>query len=75
MFGHGKCPKCDRRIDHAELDEISVGDKTRGPLHRGVSVVCPYCQTILGATIDPISLKADLMDEILEALGKPRRRR
>lgn len=75
MFGHGKCPKCEKSLDHVDIDAISAGDKMSGPLHHAISYVCPFCKTILGVAIDPISLKVDTVREILQGLGvKPKGR-
>jgi hypothetical protein len=74
MAGVGKCPGCQKQINHTKLDSITVGDQAYGPRHRGVSVICPYCDAILGAAIDPVSLKAEIVDEILTALGKKPKR-
>ena len=75
MIGNGKCPKCEKPVDHADFQPIPVGDRSFGPLHRGVSIVCPACKTVLGVSIDPISLKEDTVDEVLEALGHKRKQR
>jgi len=70
----GKCPGCGVVISHVELDSITAGNKLVGPLHRAISYRCPSCRVVLSVEIDPIALKRDTVDEILEALGKPRRR-
>jgi len=75
MFGHGKCPKCEMPVDHADAEAISVGDRMYGPLYRGISIVCPHCQTILSVAFDPISQKVDIVGDVLEGLGHPRERR
>ena len=31
-FNSGKCPKYEKRVDHLELDGISMGNKLTGPL-------------------------------------------
>jgi hypothetical protein len=75
MFNSGKCPKCEKRIDHLDMDSITIGNKLSGPLYRGVSVVCPDCKAIVGAAIDPRSLREDIVNDILAGLGaKPRNR-
>ncbi len=75
MVTTGACPKCERKVSHANLDQITLGDKITGPLHRGVSMICPNCKTVLGVAFDPIALKADIVDEVLEGLGHKRRKR
>ena len=74
MFRHGKCPKCEKDIDHADVDDITAGNKFPGPKYRGVSLVCPNYKTILGVSIDPMALKAETVREILEGMSvKPKK--
>ncbi len=63
----GKCPKCDNLINFVNVNEIEIrtGD---GASWRGVSYICPYCFAVVGVQMDPISLKADLKNEILSVL-------
>ena len=75
MFIAGNCPGCEKKIDHANLESITIGDKLSGPLHRGISMICPSCKTVLGVAFDPIAIKADTVDEILEGLGHKRKRK
>ena len=63
----GKCPKCDRRVSNVEVEDVEVKVGFQPKWH-GVSFVCPYCKTILGVGIDPISLKADTVSEVVEKL-------
>lgn len=75
LMGHGQCPKCDKPVEHMEMGAITIGDKFRGPLHHGISYVCPHCKAILGAAIDPIGLANDTVRQVLEALGaRPKKR-
>jgi phage FluMu protein Com len=74
MIPQGKCVKCARLLTHVDLDAITVGNQITGPLHKGISYVCPQCKTVLGVAIDPIALKADTVREVLEGLGvKPKK--
>lgn len=60
---YGKCPKCDEfvnRLDVTKPDVIAQNGKT---LH-GVAFLCPHCQTILSAGMDPVALAHDLADLI-----------
>ena len=65
MFNSGKCPNtdCRRTITkvHAEDVEVMVGLQ---PAWVGLSLLCPHCKTVLGASIDPIALKTDIVKEI-----------
>lgn len=67
MINTGKCPKCDKRINHVHIDtiEAQVGIRKR---FNAVSYVCPYCHAVLGVQIDPVALKNDCVNEIIEFL-------
>lgn len=36
----------------------------------GISINCPYCYTVLSMAIDPIALKADIINGVKKALGR-----
>ena len=63
-----KCPACHVAITSVEIEGIDV---TQGlqTLWKGVSFGCPHCHIVLSVGIDPIALKTDLVQEILDALG------
>ena len=65
MLNTGKCPNTDCRKTitkvQAENVEVMVGSK---PAWVGLSLLCPHCKTVLGASIDPIALKIDIVKEI-----------
>jgi hypothetical protein len=61
-----KCPKCEKIVKNCPIEFALFGD---GPVWKGIHVVCPYCKTILGSSIDPIAVKADIVREVLEGLG------
>jgi energy-converting hydrogenase Eha subunit B len=66
MFGHGKCPKCDQPVSRCDLDKIVVGDQFAGPFFHGVAICCPNpsCKTVLGVSIDPFTLVADIVAQV-----------
>jgi len=63
----GKCPKCNALIRSVEVEAIDVTEALK-PEWKGASFVCPFCRTILGVGIDPIAVKIDLVNEIVEKL-------
>jgi hypothetical protein len=71
MNPSGKCPKCEKLVIRAVLDGIDLG-QIAGPTYRGFTILCPHCKTILGTGFDPIALKADVVQQILEALAAHR---
>ena len=64
-----KCPGCERPFSNlsAEHTEISVPN---GRTWHGIVYMCPVCRTAVGAEIDPITLKADIVNEVVAALRK-----
>lgn len=74
MINFGKCPHCQKTVSAALTEAVScnVGmPATR--TWKGVSHLCPSCKCVLSVSIDPIALKADIVDEVLQGLGKARR--
>lgn len=67
MFG-GKCPNCEKLISRAKVENLDIAGV--GTTYHGISIVCPFCNTILGASIDPIAIKTDIIQGLLQALRK-----
>ncbi len=66
---NAKCPNCQEVIPNVLIEPIAVQKLLAGSWN-GVSFLCPSCRTILGIQPDPISLRQDLVDGVLKALGK-----
>lgn len=62
-----KCPKCESNINHmnAANHDIWAGGR---PRWKGVFFTCPKCQTILGAGVDDVAVKADIVNEVVAKL-------
>jgi phage FluMu protein Com len=67
MISQGKCPKCEKTLATVSVENtgIVVGMQKKW---RGISYFCPYCKTILSVSIDPVALKADVIEGVVEAL-------
>lgn len=65
----GKCPGCGK-VPGFGINVQSVDAKAGGASWKGVLYVCPniQCQTILGAGIDPLALKADTINGVVKKL-------
>jgi hypothetical protein len=62
-----KCPKCDRAITgdlKAEVRDAKLPIGYNYSSLKTLVVSCPYCQTALGVTIEPIALKTDIVNAI-----------
>ena len=65
----GKCPKCEKIIGRVTIDQIDALTQ-RGDAFNAVSYLCPHCRAVLSVQIDPLSLKADTVEDLLRALKK-----
>ncbi len=64
----GTCPKCEVVLEFVVLEHVPV--TTAGTSWHGVSYLCPHCRAVLGVGIDPFALKADIVDEVIDAMRK-----
>ncbi len=62
----GKCPKCGKLVTW--VNTMSADAKAGARTWRGVLYCCPFCSTVLGVQIDPVALKADIVDEVVKKL-------
>lgn len=68
----GKCPSCGQSISSVRIESVDVKQGMK-PLWAGVSYVCPNvaCQVVLGVSIDPVAIKTDIVNEVLQGLKRP----
>jgi hypothetical protein len=66
-MNQGTCPKCEAVVSSAKIEdiEIIVGFT---PAWRGLSFLCPSCNTVLGVAIDPVALKTDIIEGVAQRL-------
>lgn len=64
----GTCPKCDSKIEQVSLEGITVN--ASGKSMKGISYLCPHCNCVLSAAIDPIALNVDLLRDLKELVAK-----
>jgi hypothetical protein len=57
-----KCPHCEKFIHHIESKSLTVKDGKRS--WSGAVFVCPLCFSVLGAGIDPIAAKTDIVNQL-----------
>ena len=65
----GKCPKCGQIMPHIKTEGVSA-QVLFGKQWHGVSYQCPHCSTVLSVEIDPIAVKADIVNELFAKLRK-----
>ena len=70
----GKCPKCEEIVSSVRIEDIDIN---LGPAidWQGVSYCCPSCDTVLCNTVlsvqlDPVALKTDIINVLVEELRR-----
>lgn len=66
----GKCPKCDAVVSRAIVSGLTLEGQNGAVSWNGLSYLCPFCATVLGVQMDPVTLKGDTVSEIAALLGK-----
>lgn len=64
-----KCLKCGAVLNQIHIEPLEMIDGA-GQGWNGVTYNCPYCYHAISAGIDPVSLKNDIVTEILAALRR-----
>lgn len=68
MINAGKCPKCDKTITNVKIEDVKVGTVGSTNKLRGISYLCPSCNAVLSVQIDPVALKTDIINGVLQGL-------
>jgi hypothetical protein len=67
MINTGKCPKCETTITSVRIEDVDVQVGFE-PAWRGISYCCPSCGSVLSVQIDPVALKTDIINGVVEQL-------
>lgn len=71
MINVGKCPKCQSIISNVKTEDITM-DVGFHPTWNGFSHLCPRCNTIISVEINPLLIKDDIVNELMDRLRKGR---
>jgi len=65
----GNCPKCNCALENVNIKdgEGFVNFSTQWKI---ITLCCPLCHAILGAQIDTVALKAEIIEEVGGILGR-----
>ena len=71
MINTGKCPnpECSKMITKVQGEGVDVVVGLTNSW-KGFTLLCPHCKTVLGASIDPIAIKNDIIQHINKTLGR-----
>jgi len=69
---NGKCPKCGMVIKSLKADTLDALFPNGDGL-KALVLLCPNagCAAVLGAQVDPIAVKDDIVNELFDRLRKP----
>lgn len=67
-MANGKCPKCDNIVTYLKGHPTDI--RAGGSAYNGVQYQCPYCTAILGAEVDPLAIKSDILNGVKKILGR-----
>ncbi len=61
------CPECNAMVSHLNIQEMTSA-ALFGTEWRTIAFLCPTCQKILSIQIDPIAIKTDIINAIIDAV-------
>lgn len=70
----GKCPKCGSFVTRVQIHGVDAASTFGGPTWKAITYNCVMCQSVLGVAIDPIAIKSDTVDQVVEEVVKRLRR-
>ena len=64
---YGTCPKCEQVVNSLNLSTITASVQGGKTFH-AATFLCPHCQTILGASFDPVAAATDAASRATSAV-------
>jgi predicted RNA-binding Zn-ribbon protein involved in translation (DUF1610 family) len=72
MAGEGKCPKCGKAITRLRLASIPSSIEGQKKDFPTAIFMCPSCNAVLGAQIDPVAVMSGTVKGVAKALTSVR---
>jgi hypothetical protein len=69
LLNSGKCPHCKEVVSSVRIEDIDI-NLGPGIDWQGVSYCCPSCDAVLSVQIDPVALKTDIINVLVEELRR-----
>ncbi len=67
-MAHGNCPKCGKPVTGVTIGTITI--KSHSGSWNGVTYNCEHCACVLTVLTDPVALKNDTIQGVLDGLRK-----
>jgi hypothetical protein len=68
QMARGKCPNCKELLAELIVDTLITGKVHIGKSMRCINFLCSNCSTVVGSQVDPVSVKTDTVDLLLQKL-------
>jgi hypothetical protein len=65
---YGKCPYCKQLVSQLTISPVNAQVDFNPKAFNAATYLCPSCQTVLGAGLDPVSIGKDLEERIVGAV-------
>lgn len=65
-----KCPKCEKVLVGLNLESCVASVPFGGGQYNAIMLSCPYCSAVVSAQIDPIALRTDIVNMVVNKLKK-----
>ena len=72
MAGEGKCPKCGKAITRLKLASVLSSIEGQQNTFPTAIFLCPSCNSVLGAQIDPVAVMSGTVKGVAKALTSTR---
>ena len=72
MAGEGKCPKCGKAIARLKLASVPSSIEGQQNTFPTAIFLCPSCNSVLGAQIDPVAVMSGTVKGVAKALTSVR---
>jgi hypothetical protein len=74
MPTYGKCPSCQNLVSRLDISTVEAQAGPSTKVYNAATFLCPNCQTVLGAGIDPVGLASDLGTRVVDAVYEAAKR-
>lgn len=63
-----KCPSCEQDINEIRIKPI-IGTAPSRQSWKCIAYTCPHCSTLISVQMDPLALKADMLNGVRSLLA------
>ena len=67
-MARGKCPTCNQVLAELVIDAHITGKVHADRTFRCINFLCPYCSTVVGSQLDPVLVKTETVDLLMQKL-------